>query len=438
MASFESTANTAAKAPRRVSTLEDFDLAFRLQMQEAIRNSAAAASTSTGVPVVGFNDYFRLYTKGIVVRDRKLGAIGVAIFNSSNNAVLEASEPLGSPEGQIMTDEVAELEAFVRGLEYALRLQIRIIFYTCVQFNIHSYFNRSTRPNTAKAVELVNRAILLKERFHRCRVSPSTKNAQIVLQLARSAIQKQPNNETDPVTNNCCICLEDVNPTEMLKFEGCQHRFCSSCVKAHVQFKVHGGNLPKCPQPKCGFPLSYGFCKPLLDRKTRDKMEQLVKENSIPAIEKVYCPSPRCSYLMSKSEALATQSGFASTSKLEVTACRCMKCHSVFCIRCKVTWHSNMSCEAFNIRDSIWNSRSDDARLKSLARDKKWRICPRCSHLIELAHGCNHISCRCGHQFCYACGRDWKRETCSCPLWYEGNIFHRRRRFISLYQAPLE
>lgn len=32
--------------------------------------------------------------------------------------------------------------------------------------------------------------------------------------------------------------------------------------------------------------------------------------------------------------------------------------------------------------------------------------------------------CRCGYEFCYTCGAEWKNKkaTCSCPLWDEENI----------------
>ena len=34
--------------------------------------------------------------------------------------------------------------------------------------------------------------------------------------------------------------------------------------------------------------------------------------------------------------------------------------------------------------------------------------------------------CRCGHEFCYNCGAEWKNKkaTCTCPLWEEHNILH--------------
>lgn len=34
------------------------------------------------------------------------------------------------------------------------------------------------------------------------------------------------------------------------------------------------------------------------------------------------------------------------------------------------------------------------------------------------------MTCVCGYQFCYTCGKEWKdkKATCSCPLWDEDNI----------------
>lgn len=48
----------------------------------------------------------------------------------------------------------------------------------------------------------------------------------------------------------------------------------------------------------------------------------------------------------------------------------------------------------------------------------------KCNHMIELAEGCYHMTCRCGYQFCYNCGSEWvdKKPICSCPLWDEDNI----------------
>ncbi|KAL2471106.1 zinc finger (C3HC4-type RING finger) family protein [Abeliophyllum distichum] len=63
----------------------------------------------------------------------------------------------------------------------------------------------------------------------------------------------------------------------------------------------------------------------------------------------------------------------------------------------------------------------------SLFREfRLWRQCKKCSHMIELAAGCSHMTCRCGYEFCCTCGSGWrnKKETCTCPRWKESYIIH--------------
>ncbi|KAI3822472.1 hypothetical protein L1987_10062 [Smallanthus sonchifolius] len=66
----------------------------------------------------------------------------------------------------------------------------------------------------------------------------------------------------------------------------------------------------------------------------------------------------------------------------------------------------------------------EESNLKNLAARNLWRQCIKCKHMIELAAGCYHMTCRCGYEFCYTCGAEWKNKkaTCSCPLWDEENI----------------
>jgi len=47
--------------------------------------------------------------------------------------------------------------------------------------------------------------------------------------------------------------------------------------------------------------------------------------------------------------------------------------------------------------------------------------CPRCHVLVQRSEGCNHMSCRCGHEFCYKCGRSSK-EDCNCPYATDGPV----------------
>jgi len=58
-----------------------------------------------------------------------------------------------------------------------------------------------------------------------------------------------------------------------------------------------------------------------------------------------------------------------------------------------------------------------------LADSEGWRRCPQCQTLVELMHGCNHITCRCGQEFCYVCGAGWRPRACTCALWHEDRLY---------------
>jgi hypothetical protein len=69
-----------------------------------------------------------------------------------------------------------------------------------------------------------------------------------------------------------------------------------------------------------------------------------------------------------------------------------------------------MSCDANRARLA-----AEALALAALARGEGWMRCGRCAVFVSRAHGCNHMTCACGHHFCYACGAPWK--TCACTLW---------------------
>lgn len=113
-------------------------------------------------------------------------------------------------------------------------------------------------------------------------------------------------------------------------------------------------------------------------------MSERVKETTIPITEKIYCPNPKCSTLMSKAE--------VSAGEQQAGVTMCTKCHLNFCINCRVPWHKNMTC--FDYRRLNPYLCVEDANLKSLAAQSRWRQCVKCNHMVSLGEGCYHIYCR--------------------------------------------
>ncbi|KAI4315978.1 hypothetical protein L6164_023999 [Bauhinia variegata] len=219
----------------------------------------------------------------------------------------------------------------------------------------------------------------------------------------------------------CVICFEDTDADKIFSVDDCLHRYYFSCMKKHVEMKLLNGIMASCPHDGCKSEVKLESCKKILAPELVEVISQRIKESAIPVSEKVYCPFPRCSALMSKHEVLEyTKTCFVGAELLG--ARKCMKCLQFFCINCAVPWHSSMNCHDY--KRSNHYLQAEDTKMKSLAASRRWRQCVKCNHIVELAEGCYHITCRCGYEFCYSCGAVWKnkRATCSCRIWDERNI----------------
>lgn len=206
-------------------------------------------------------------------------------------------------------------------------------------------------------------------------------------------------------TVNCGICFDDFSPSGVVP--GCVHRFCSLCSKQYVKTQLREGKFPvNCPAPGCPTKLSTPVCEALLDGDREvHLLRKLELEYSVAEAQKFYCPNPVCSALMVLENARANHPS------------RCPSCRKQLCTSCRTLWHKNQSCEEF--QDNVRRTPSEDTILLNLAEEAKWRQCPQCRQLIELAHGCYHIVCKCGHHFCYKCGCSYtnRHKSCSCLLW---------------------
>ncbi|KAL0050976.1 hypothetical protein WJX82_011428 [Trebouxia sp. C0006] len=142
----------------------------------------------------------------------------------------------------------------------------------------------------------------------------------------------------------------------------------------------------------------------LRSREDINRLTQLEAEAKIPEAAKFYCPQRDCSNLLIVKK----------TTHAEV---ECSACRAYLCTICRGFGHSGMSCAEAKA------SRVDDSDTLSLATQQGWKRCPSCRHVIERQTGCNHMTCRCGTQLCYACGTGYVRgqKQCKCELFEVGN-----------------
>ncbi|XP_059429208.1 E3 ubiquitin-protein ligase RSL1-like [Corylus avellana] len=380
-------------------------------------------STSSSAALVE-TECFRLYFMGLVteesVRDTKItvAGAGVAICDSRDSLIFEVRKNLNAlVDVQTVTYEIAELEALIEGLNEALRLDLKRLTFFCDHYNVYQYVTGRAPPRHSKIATLVNQVALLRRKFTYCNPSlVACKDVKFAIKSANAIVS-----QTTYLKETCVICFEDTDADKMFSVDGCQHRYCFSCMKQHVEAKFLNGMMAKCPHEGCKSEVNIDSCGKFLAPKLVEVMSQRMKESSIPVTEKVYCPYPRCSALMSKSEILQYNKTINAAAE-ETGVRKCMKCHLLFCINCKIPWHSNLTC--YDYKRSNPYSHSEYAKLQSLAEAKRWRQCVKCNNIVELAGGCYHITCRCGYEFCYTCGAEWKNKkaTCSCRIWDEHYI----------------
>ncbi|KAK3029699.1 hypothetical protein RJ639_039833 [Escallonia herrerae] len=222
----------------------------------------------------------------------------------------------------------------------------------------------------------------------------------------------------DDALVHCSICCEEKLASMMITLK-CRHKFCSHCMKTYVDGRIQSSQVPiRCPAVKCKYFISTSECKIFLPVTSYESLEGALTEADVPNSDHIYCPFPDCSALLDPCECLSTWP--SSSSQSDDSCVECSVCRRFICMECGVPWHSLMRCEdyqnlPFEERDT------SDVTLHRLAKIESRRRCQQCRRMIELTHSCYHVTCRCGHKFCYSCGAEYRdgQQTCQCASWEE-------------------
>ncbi|KAI1458487.1 hypothetical protein F4805DRAFT_456829 [Annulohypoxylon moriforme] len=185
-------------------------------------------------------------------------------------------------------------------------------------------------------------------------------------------------------TRPCIACTEEQHPLNLARLP-CGHEYCPECLNHMIENAIRDEQSfpPRC----CGQAVPIEGNERFVDAKTISRFEE--KEIEYTGPHRTYCHIPTCAAYIphtSHSNDIAT----------------CGKCQKGTCVKCKGASH-----------DGDCPNDLQSQQVLQLAQDEDWQRCQNCNALIESQFGCNHIVCRCGYHFCYACGARWK--TCECP-----------------------
>ncbi|OVA08011.1 zinc finger protein [Macleaya cordata] len=351
--------------------------------------------------------------------------IGVVMERSPRFPVIQVQKKLDF----YVEESVAEYLALMDGLVEALQNKIRrVVAFTDSEI-VYDQIVREERLENPLLIALRERVLehCSKLESFSLKLVPAG-DLERPLQLAQVAIGVVSLSASrDGLTENCPICCEEKPPSMMITMK-CSHKFCSHCMKTYVDGKLQTSQVPiRCPQLKCKYYISASECRSFLPVTCFVSLEKALIEANILYSEKIYCPFPNCSVLLNPLQCLSTRA--SSSSQTDTSCIECPDCQRFICVDCGVPWHSSMSCEEYQ-NLPIEERDAGDLTLHRLAQNKKWRRCQQCRRMIELTQGCYHMTCWCGHEFCYSCGAEYRdgQQTCQCAFWddesFENNHHH--------------
>lgn len=209
----------------------------------------------------------------------------------------------------------------------------------------------------------------------------------------------------------CNACLEEVEAWRMVS-AGCGHELCDTCWAGHFggQLQEYGKDVvykSRCPEVGCTTVVQQVMWEELAREADLRQYKQFTLHTFVPLTGNVvWCPNPKCTR--------------AIRYRHQRSDLGCA-CGLRFCITCWCEAHSPATCDEF----TQW--KEDTAGLTDLLTNRllmqNYKKCPRCGIFMERTAGCNHITCKCGHQWCYMCKGDWSSHGSATGGHYRCNIY---------------
>ncbi|KAJ5135251.1 uncharacterized protein N7515_004529 [Penicillium bovifimosum] len=166
-----------------------------------------------------------------------------------------------------------------------------------------------------------------------------------------------------PRMTQCVACGENTEFFNVARAP-CRHEYCRTCLESLFKASITDESLfpPRC----CRQPISLSTARIFLKSDLVQLYEKKKIEFETP--NRTYCYSTRCS-------------AFIEQSHIVGEVATCPECRHTTCTNCKGRAHTG-DCP----NDSAMQ------QLLEAARENGWQRCYSCWRLVELEHGCNHMT----------------------------------------------
>lgn len=170
---------------------------------------------------------------------------------------------------------------------------------------------------------------------------------------------------TSSLMRECASCFTKVN---FIMFKGsCGHEFCRDCTRQMFLGAIKDEELypPRC----CGNVIPPGVALRILNYDELRNFSERALEWT--AKDRLYCADPTCSKFIPP---FAIQNEHGT----------CVECHQQTHVPCRSLAHPRVDCPMDEPLHAILE----------MADTEKWKRCFNCRTMVELHHGCNHMTCR--------------------------------------------
>ncbi|KAK0729114.1 hypothetical protein B0T21DRAFT_413216 [Apiosordaria backusii] len=196
-------------------------------------------------------------------------------------------------------------------------------------------------------------------------------------------------------TENCDICVEEKRVTEIPVriTSGCKgHKLplCKDCLGQWLVTTTEAGNWRKlkCPDTECAALLQHHDVKRYASKEMFERYDKWLLRDALQDLKGfVQCVTVGCEY------------GHVVSDQQECPTFHCKKCKGSHCIKHNVS-HPEETCKQYRKKqkDRQAQEEASEREVAGMTKD-----CPKCGRRVNKTAGCNHITCHCGHEWCYVC-----------------------------------
>ncbi|KAI1342463.1 hypothetical protein F5Y15DRAFT_305025 [Xylariaceae sp. FL0016] len=221
-------------------------------------------------------------------------------------------------------------------------------------------------------------------------------------QLSRSAEDQYVQAEAWllPQSETCVVCSDDKRVSEMPNdwqiTAGCEHKAstCKDCVAQWITSSLETVSWDRLKCAECPRLLAFQDVRALATAEAFKWYDALSAKAALSSIREFqWCLNPRCE---------AGQINPSSCSKA-----KCHACKHYSCAQHQIPWHHGETCEQYDrrTRKQRKNDRLSEKHVKEITKP-----CPGCDKNVNKYSGCDHITCICGHEWCWLCFATYYRD----------------------------